>query len=207
MAAPRFGGDRSRTLAPLIGALAVFAVVLALIFGVGSRGTGSAVGSPGTAVASDKALACPAAYQQTRNDTNGWVPHGPRGLNGDDRLVTTATPTHVVVCAYLDGADPSVTKTITLSGRSVLTGSLSGLVTTLSRLPRLNASRNTACASVLTQADTRAYLFGLRYGSATLWVSAPGYHCAGSTNGSFTTGTNLSADAAASYQAKRWTKG
>ena len=204
MASPQPGG--SRTLAPILGALAIVAVAIVaiLVFGAGSD-PGNPTGSEGTAVASDKALACPRLYTQTRDDTNGWVPHTPQGLNGDDQLVPDdESPTHAVVCAYLGGAEPNVAKMIPLTGRSVLKGSLAGLVRTLSAEPRISTSNNTACAAVLTRADTRNYVLGLSYGSSKLWISAAGYHCAGSTNGSFTTRTNLSAAAAASYAAKKW---
>lgn len=206
MASPQSGGDRSLSLAPILGALAVVAVafVLVLTFGSGNGG-GSPDGSEGTAVAGDKALACPRMYSQVRADTNGWVPHAPQGLNGDDRLVPTdESPTHAVVCAYLGGDDPSKTKSIPLTGRSRLQGSLAGLVRTLSAAPRISTSANVACSGAVTAADTHDYLFGISYGQARLWVSAAGYHCEGSTNGSFNTRTNLSDYAAASYKAKRW---
>ena len=206
MASPQSGGDRSLSLAPILGALAVVAVafVLVLTFGSGNGG-GGPTGSEGTAVAGDKALACPRMYSQVRADTNGWVPHAPQGLNGDDRLVPTdESPTHAVVCAYLSGKDPSETKSIPLTGREKLKGSLAGLVKTLAATPRISTTNNVACSGAVTKADTRNYLFGLSYGQATLWVSAAGYHCEGSTNGSFSTRTNTSAWAAASYQAKRW---
>ncbi|WP_375497306.1 hypothetical protein [uncultured Jatrophihabitans sp.] len=196
--------DPSRTLAPVLGALAIAAVALIAIFTIGVKNDGSNPDvAGGTSVAADKALACPRAYAQTRGDANGWVPLRPRGLNGDDALVPDQTPTHAVVCAYLAGAEPSVTKSVALTGRSVLAGSLTGLVRTLSVAPRISGAKP-ACAALLTQADTRNYLFGLSYGKATLWVSAPGYHCAGSTNGSFTTRENLANHAAASYAAQKW---
>ena len=200
--------DKSRTLAPLLGALAIAAVALVGIFTVSVKnGSGSSSSAQATKVAADKALDCPTTYTQTKGDTNGWVPTGPQGLNGDDFLVPHETPTNVVVCAYLDGAEPGTSKKVPLSGRSLLGGSLAGLVSTLSNEPRAASSAATACTAVLTKADTHDYLFGLRYGSDTLWVSAPGYHCAGATNGSFTTHANLAGDAAASYAAKAWTKG
>ncbi|WP_375486563.1 hypothetical protein [uncultured Jatrophihabitans sp.] len=207
MASSQPSGRRSSTLAPLLGALAVAVVAIVLVVTLGNgRDPGSPTGSEGTAVARDKALACPRQYRQTGGDTNGWVPHAPRGVNGDDRLVSDDTPTHAVVCAYLDGAEPNVSKEVSLTGRSKLSGSLSGLVRTLSALPRISSTSDRAggCASVLTKADSRDYLFGLSYGSATLWVSAPGYRCAGSTNGSFITGTNVAGYASASYAAKKW---
>ena len=205
MASSQPGGRRSNTLARVLGALAVAVVAVVLVVTLGSGSNpGDPTGSEGTAVARDKALACPRQYRQTRGDTNGWVPHGPKGINGDDRLVAADTPTHAVVCAYLAGADPNVSKEISLTGRSKLSGSLSGLIKTLSALPRQSSTRTVTCATLLTTADRRNYLVGLSYGEATLWVSAPGYHCAGSTNGSFSTGTNVAGDAAASYAAKKW---
>ncbi len=197
--------DHSRTLAPVLGALAIAVVALVLIFTVGvSKDSTSPAAARATKVAKDKGLTCPQTYSQTGGDANGWVPIEPQGLNGDDALLPDQTPTHAVVCAYLAGAQPAVTKSVALTGRRVLTGSLAGLVRTLSAAPRIGSAGQPACSANLTKADTRDYLLGLRYGKATLWVSAPGYHCAGSTNGSFTTGTNVATYAAASYAAGRW---
>ena len=199
--------DHSRTLAPVLGALAIAVLALVLIFTVGvSNDSSSPAAARATKVAKDKGLTCPTSYSQTGGDTNGWVPIQPQGLNGDDALVPDQTPTHAVVCAYLAGAQPAVTKSVALTGRHLLTGSLAGLVRTLSAAPRIGGAK-AACAAVLTQADSRDYLIGLRYGSSALWVSAPGYHCAGSTNGSFTTSENISGSAAASYAAGKWVAG
>ncbi len=197
--------DNSRTLAPILGAAAIAVLALVAIFTVSVKNTDSSPSAArATKLAKDKALECPTTYTQTSDDTNGWVPIAPRGLNGDDALVPHETPTHAVVCAYLAGAEPSVSKAVPLSGRSVLEGNLAGLVSTLSAEPRTSSGSKTACTAVLTQSDMRNYLFGLRYGTATLWVSAPGYHCAGATNGSFVTRSNLATYAAASYTAKKW---
>jgi hypothetical protein len=125
-------------------------------------------------------------------------PRRPDALDVSDRLAPTATPAQAVVCAYLHGDAGALT------GSRVLDGGLAALPDTLAWLPSGDAATR-PCAAYLGAADGDSYLVGLSYPHGTTWVTAPGNHCLGSSNGRFLTSTHVATDAAAAYRAGRWT--
>jgi hypothetical protein len=129
--------------------------------------------------------------------TSEGVPAQADGLDGADRLVPDRTPTGVVICAYLHD-DRGV-----LTGARALIGGLSAAGETLSWEPR-GTSDAWPCADYLAMTDGDNYLIGLTYSDATVWVAAPGNHCAGATNGSFQTPANLRAFAETAYRSGVW---
>jgi hypothetical protein len=199
-------GALHRTVtARLIGLVAVSAVALT---GCASSATTAARdaparnGSTASAAASSSAAvpvaapACPAKYEATNSV---WVPTQPRGVDGQSALVPASVPSAAVICAYLypdNGA---------LSGSHALTGSLAAIPATMSSAPAKTDSMPVPCPLYLQPADADDYLIGLVYPTGQLWVSAPRFHCAGASNGEFTTSTNLGATADAWYQASNAT--
>ena len=141
-------------------------------------------------------LTCPKTIPAERR-TNPWLPAAPRGLDGSARLAPLAVPARVIICAYI-GPRSSAGK----SGSVLLTGDLSGVMSDLAWIPPTKAG---VCADYLRPADGDYYLIGLSYPRSTEWVAAPGNHCAGSSNGVFSSSANLSARASAWYQARHWT--
>jgi hypothetical protein len=142
-------------------------------------------------------LACPKSVPAASR-TSPWLPAAPRGLDGSARLAPLRVPARVLVCAYI-GPRSAAGRT----GSVLLTGDLSGVTSDLAWMPPTQAVG--ACAYYLRPADSDYYLIGLSYPGASEWVAAPGYHCAGSSNGVFSSSVNLSARASAWYQAQRWT--
>jgi hypothetical protein len=142
-------------------------------------------------------LACPKSVP-AGSRTSAWLPAAPRGLDGSARLAPLRVPARVVVCAYI-GPRSTAGRT----GSVLLTGDLGGVAGDLAWIPPSQTIGE--CADYLRPADGDYYLIGLSYPGASEWVAAPGNHCAGSSNGVFSSSVNLSGRASAWYQAQRWT--
>lgn len=157
-------------------------------------------GSPSpSAPSAVPALSCPHRYRHVFVGTpdHGWVPSAPEGIDGSRRLVPNKSPGSVVVCGY------EYTQR-RLLGRTTLGGDLHAVTSDLSAVTR-GRRLWPACGTFYDgTARSQLYLVGFRFGTATVWVSASGPQCNGSTNGSFNTVTNLAAAAAQAYQSGRW---
>ncbi|MEO8889107.1 MAG: hypothetical protein ABI301_05160 [Jatrophihabitantaceae bacterium] len=140
-----------------------------------------------TAPGPSAVLSCPKTYAPTHStQTDGyWVPEPAKGANGKSRLVPQELPGHVVVCAYLGTGSA-------LTAHRQLTGDLSIVPATFSwLLPRADVPA-LACATNISVGDGNNYLFGIGYpGGGVVWVSAPGQHCEGASNGQFLAADNL----------------
>lgn len=150
-------------------------------------------------------LTCPETSRQS--GPTPWVPTPPSGTDGASRLVPVVTPSDAVVCAYLPtdppGSPPVKTAGAALTASVHLSGDLSGIASDLSWLPRDHGATR-PCTADLQATDADNYLLGLTYADQTLWVSVPGDHCMGSSNGEFASTANLRAQVAASYAARAW---
>jgi len=183
---------------PLLAATAVAAVI------AGSVWAGSLLGghqrehmrANGTA---PPPLACPASYARLAP----WVPADPAGVDGRSRLVPRRTPASAVICEYgpAIGNRPSRP----LAGRRMLAGGLSRLAAQLAWQPRKVRGLQISCLLVLgTQTD---YLIGLTYsGGGTVWVAATidPNGCISTSNGQFTSFSQLGAVARRAFRSGRW---
>lgn len=177
-------------------ALAAASVVLAVAVGVVVfRSEGDGRRTP----AGDAVLACPQRYESSGTADQPWVPAKPRGFDGESRLVPQEVPTRVLVCGYLAADGTSRTGSIELGGDPAR------VANALSWLPRALPGQSRACTTELRPGDGDTYLVGLAYPTGTVWVSAPGNHCAGASNGVFATATNVGDSVARAYAARRWT--
>lgn len=64
--------------------------------------------------------------------------------------------------------------------------------------------KNHPGAAYEASTDGDNFLIGLRFGRGIVWVSAPGNHCSGSTNGIDNSPFNLRADAQQAYRTSVW---
>lgn len=147
---------------------------------------------------SSAALTCPTTYRHASAPTTGWVPADPTGIDGTKRLAPNETPRQAVVCAYLGPDVGSIT------GERALTGDLGPVTETLTWQPRPLPGQGRACVQYLAMTDGDDYLIGLTYADGTEWVSVPGDHCKGATNGEFETQANLRAYADDAYTSGHW---
>ncbi|HEV7205799.1 MAG TPA: hypothetical protein VGN18_14410 [Jatrophihabitans sp.] len=199
--APRVPTGGRYTWLPIAAAAAAVLTLVGITFALGpgeNRGApkaGAAASVTSSAGRAAGALSCPDRYVTGRNDI--WVPAQPVGLDGAARLAPDRTPAELVVCAYLNPSGAS------LSGSRAVTGDLARVTPTLTWQPRLG-SAPTACASYLATTDSDNYLLGLTYRGATEWISVPGNHCAGASNGRFRTVRNLRALAESTYRSGVW---
>lgn len=143
--------------------------------------------------AAQVAAACPARVESKTAPLS--VPAPPHGVSAGDRLVPDRVPSVVIVCAYLQGE--------TRTGARALSGNLGAVTNSLTWLPPPNPTRQ-GCLSYLARTDFDSYLIQLRYGSATVWVAAPGNHCTGASNGEFSTSSNLRDLTSEAYTSGRW---
>ncbi|MFN2518027.1 MAG: hypothetical protein ABR604_03130, partial [Jatrophihabitantaceae bacterium] len=188
-----------RHTAWLAAATAACVVAIAVLVAVvasprGERQRDAAAPGPDAA-----ALACPKQYRAA-DPGRIWVPAQAQRVDGASRLVPKQTPAHVVLCAYLQGNRLPTT----LSGSEELGGDLAAVTRTLTWLPRQLPKQSMPCTLDLRPTDGDAYLVGLTYPTGTVWVSAPGNHCEGASNGEFATTVNLLPWVAASYGAGAW---
>ena len=181
---------RDRRLPSIVGAIIVIVLVVA---GVKWIQIGRSPTTP-TQALGKAAAECPTVPR--RADLNLWVPDRSRAPRHS--LVPDRTPDSVTVCAYLhtpDGGAPT--------GGTRLDGNLAAVTTAL-RAARPARSDGFTCTLDARATDFDNYLIRLAYGDSVVWVSAPGSHCLGSTNGRYTSGTNLRIDAAQAYRYGRW---
>jgi hypothetical protein len=185
---------RRRMLLPVVAAAVVLLVAggAFAITQVQSDSHHTTAIGPTTAPAS--AGACPAKYQDDHNKP--WVPADPIGIDAATRLVPDEVPSSAFICAYLDGH-------VTLSGTRDITQNLDGLRDMLSWEPR-DTGAERLCTLDIQRQDGDNYLIRVVYPSGAIWVSAPGYHCDGSSNGAFTSIANLRDAVMASYATGAW---
>jgi hypothetical protein len=144
------------------------------------------------------ALECP-GQPGHMSGTSPWVPANPHGVDGHTQLAPRQAPARVVVCAYIGPGSPAG-----VSGSVVLTGDLAGVASDLSWAPPAIPGHGRPCALNLLPTDGDYYLIGLNYPTGTLWVAAPANHCAGASNGLFTSDAHAAALAIAWRKAGRW---
>jgi hypothetical protein len=151
--------------------------------------------------------ACPTRFHIPPAGDQPWVPSKPRGIDASARLVPDTTPTGVVVCAYSDVSKRRRLESIRsakLVGGRALGGDLTAVTETLTWQPAILPDQSRDCLFYLAPTDFDNYLIELTYPGATVWVSAPGDHCRGATNGVFATLANLGPYAAAASKAGHW---
>jgi hypothetical protein len=181
---------RDRHVPSIVGAVIVVVLVVA---GVKWLQTGRSPVTP-TRATGQAVADCPTLPR--RADLNLWVPDRSRAPRHS--LVPDHTPTSVTLCAYLHDSGIG-----TPTGGTRLDGNLAAVTTAL-RAARPARSGGLACTLNASATDFDNYLIRMAFGSAVVWVSAPGSHCLGSTNGRFSSGTNLRIDAAQAYRYGRW---
>jgi hypothetical protein len=142
---------------------------------------------------------CP-AEMPTRIAATGdyWIPQPPKGIDAAKGFVPLDTPTHAVVCAYLPGNHGNLTGTRTLDG------DLSTIPADLAWLPPTHPDKQ-PCAAYYALTDGDYYLMALSYPGGTMWVSVPGQHCNGASNGRFIA-PNLRAQTDSAYRTGRWSQ-
>jgi hypothetical protein len=144
-------------------------------------------------------LSCPTRYARVAP----WVPADPSGVDGRSRLVPRRTPDSAVICEYGPAMGNQPGRPLT--GRRVLAGGLPRLAAQLAWQPRKVRGLQVACLLVLgTQTD---YLIGLTYsGGGTVWVAATidPSDCISSSNGQFTSFSQLGAAAMRAFRSGRW---
>lgn len=186
---PRMATGGRYTWLPIAAAAAAVATLVGITLALGG---GSNRGAP--TAASLAAPTCPGTFVASRSQP--WVPARPSGVDGTARLVPDRTPTRVLVCAYLHGDNGALT------GKREL-AELAPATDTLAWEPK-GPPRTNTCTLNLAMTDGDNFLIALKYGAATVWVSAPGNHCVGSSNGVFDSPANLRSWANSSYLIGRW---
>jgi hypothetical protein len=188
---------RRRSQLPIGQPAVLFGACLLLVASC-SAGVPSAARAPTTTGVSHAGgpLPCPGAYSidAPGRPYGGWVPAAPSITTGG-RLSPAETPDSVIVCAYREATPVTPARTVLRGDLRVVTAQLANL-----------AQRTTAdgCLAYLASSDSQNYLIGLRFGSDVVWVSAPGDHCLGSTNGRDDSPVNLRADAQQAYRTGYW---
>jgi hypothetical protein len=183
---------------PLLAAAAVAAVIAGSVWGGTLLARHQRERVPANRAAPPP-LSCPARYARLAP----WVPEEPAGVDGRSRLVPRRTPASAVICEYgpAMGNQPGRQ----LAGRRVLAGGLSRLAAQLTWQPRKVRGLQVPCLLVLgTQTD---YLIGLTYsGGGTVWVAATinPNGCISSSNGQFTSFSQLGALAMRAFRSGNW---
>ena len=137
---------------------------------------------------------CPQRYPV--KSLSPWVPQRAEGVDAASRLVPDEVPTSVFICGYLGGRAQ-------LTGRRAVTANLRGLREALTWVPA-GDRRGAPCTADLQPHDGDNFLIHLTYPSGAMWVSAPGDHCDGSTNGTFSSTANLRASVIPAYETGAW---
>jgi hypothetical protein len=179
---------RRRVILPLVAAAAVVATALSVALTTDDRTSRQLAPAVSTAV-TDPALTCPAAAPTTssQKDLYPFPSPGPNPLTITNRLVPTSTPTHAVVCGYVNRLDTTLPTKLATS-RTIDDG-LANIATTLAYDPPEGPGR--PCADDIEAHDWDSYLIGLDYPTGTIWISAPGNHCLGASNGRFVTNDHV----------------
>lgn len=188
-----------RTWWPALAAAAVVVLAAAIALAVHNSGghralaadTSSAPNEPSATNTVD--ATCPQRYRVDSNTP--WVPQHAVGIDAGSRLVPDEVPTSAFVCGYLNGSAE-------LSGTRPITANLGGLRDTLTWQP--HGPNFPACTADLQQNDHDAYLIHLTYPSGAMWVSAPGDHCEGASNGTFSSPANLKLSVVPAYENGAW---
>lgn len=182
-----------------VGALVVSVAAIA----VGATVTRDSVGTGRHESPRITTASCPQTLGDLPDD-GYWVPERPDGFDAGSHLVPVVIPNSAVVCAYLADKRPEIAgqqPASALTGTREITGGLDAFAD-LGELPA--AGDPWACTSILLPTDGDYYLVGLNYDHASVWVSAPGNHCRGSSNGDFSTRTNLREPADAAFRTGTW---
>jgi hypothetical protein len=108
-----------------------------------------------------------------------WIPQPPKGIDAAKRFVPLKTPTTALVCAYLPRTHRKLTRARTLDGDH-----LPAIPADLAWLPPAHPDKQ-PCASFAALTDGEYYLMALSYPGGTMWLSMPGNHCLGASNGAF----------------------
>ena len=178
----------------------------AVVLGAAALLTLTACTAPGQPAASSRAstslasngaaLGCPAKYQLGKpgEPYTGWVPASPTMPTGG-QLVPNSTPNEAVVCAYRGAAPLTPARTEVRGDLQLITADLAHIV--------VRESQH-LCLTYLALSDGQNYLIGLRYERGTVWVSVPGNHCLGSTNGRDASPVNLRVPAQQLYRTGYW---
>lgn len=180
-----------RTWLPIAAAGAVVVVLVAVVVFLSTRQGDGTVG---------RVLTCPAAFKAT-SARPAWVPAKPSGVSAGKNLVPDQSPTFTVVCLYRAASPSSTAARRALSGHKQVAGDLDVIRKTLRTLPRAKGSTCPGRRAASAAAD---YLVGLTYATGSSWISVPADSCAGASNGSFHTSTELTGRAAAAYRTGRW---
>lgn len=152
----------------------------------------------------------PAVPGRTVDRYPGWVPSGPVGFDGSDRMVPSEAPAKAVLCRYKDKQNGEIVPSgarDSLDGRVILTGDLKPMADELTWTPRPPAGMIGPQACTAMGGPMRAYLLGLSYSDGRIvWVH--GVHepngCTIGTNGRFVADVDLGSRLADAYQAKSW---
>lgn len=152
----------------------------------------------------------PAVPGRTVDRYPGWVPSGPVGFDGSDRLVPPEAPTAAVLCRYNTKQNAEIVPSgarDSLDGHVSLTGDLKPLADELTWTPRPPDGMIGPQACTAMGGPMRAYLLGLSYSDGRMvWVH--GVHepngCTIGTNGRFVADVDLGSRLADAYQAKSW---
>lgn len=183
--------QRERHLSSVAAAVIVIALVVA---GVVWARSSSRPPHRATAGSASPPAACPAPPR--RADPLYWVPSA--SYAPTYALVPWQAPDTVTVCGYVDEWG-----TLKQLGATQLHGDLQSIAATLNSLPRTEPSVG-SCLGVLRPTDRDRYLVRLTYGRSVVWVAVSGNHCAGASNGRFTTSTNVRAAVGQAYQNGVW---
>lgn len=135
--------------------------------------------------AADSALACPASISDREGMT---VPQRPQGVDGSARLLPDRAPTSMVVCGYpvLDiRHQPSLAPPFKLARRTVVPDARRAEVTELLTWAPRGDGSGKACTSM--GGNETAYLVGVTYADAIVWVAAKSdvNGCSNAANGDF----------------------
>lgn len=192
---------RYRRWLPIAAAAAVVGVVVGVAVAVAENTSRpDSAASTRAPTSAPAPLTCPAQYGKDADTP--WVPTKPAGVNGSHRLVPPTTPTSVVICGWTNSTNGNHFYSRLHRTTRTLAGSLAPVAELLTNaLPRANPY---PCTANLAVTDDEKFLIGLTYGTATVWVSAPGNHCAGATNGVFSTSSNLNRYARLALQSGHW---
>ena len=171
---------RARTLGGLITLLAVVIVGAFIVpqwFGSDTTDVPTAPPAVNTAPAS--ASECPATDGLLAKPPAGWVT-GPR-----DALITDASPSRIVVCAYSGVGQPDITQKLT---RATAVTNANVMALDLSRIQAVFADA-IPCTYEMRDTDRDQFLVAVTSADGTVvWLDASGSHCGRSiTNGAFVT--------------------
>jgi hypothetical protein len=186
-------GSRIRRWAAPLAAASVVAAVVGVGLGLSDHtDRRTAITKPGP-------LTCPAAF----TGRSPWVPNQPQGIDGRSRMAPTEVPTRALVCAYRVGR---ASLQPALTGSRPLIAGLADLAADLTWLPPLIGGESPGACPGIGIGEQTDYLLGLTYPNGTEWVATTDdiSDCTGTSNGPFSSPTNIGAQIAASYLRGAW---